>query len=115
MIIFQFDQCFNDKKLARDCTDQGLCTAWCFPNRLRDAEDPVVLSDLLSKSNPLVTFDLDMAGDHASYIPDRNPGMIVISNGRGENPRTMTTSVARKILRDFKAIFPQWHQTEVDP
>jgi hypothetical protein len=101
MKTFQLDQCLNDKKLARECTDQGLATAWCFPRRLMDEEAPVVLGDLLGKPNPLVTFDLRMARDHGTYIPEANPGMVVISNGRG-NPRTMTTSAARKILAQFK-------------
>src|SRR5438552_3002206 len=108
MTTFQFDQCLNDKKLARDCTDQGLAIAWCFPKRLMHEEDPVVLSDLLGKPNPLVTFDLRMAEDHSTYIPQANPGMVAISNGRG-NPRTMTTPTARKILVQFKNQFPDWH------
>jgi hypothetical protein len=111
MITFQFDQCFNDKKLARDCTNQGLSVAWCFPKRLIGEEDPTVLSDLLAKPNPLVTFDLRMAEDHTTYIPERNPGMVVISNGRGQNPRTMTTPIARRILQNFKGLIPQWHQS----
>ncbi len=35
--------------------------------------------------------------------------MVVISNGKS-NPRTMTTSVARKVLTWFKRI-PEWHRT----
>jgi hypothetical protein len=110
MMTFQFDQCLNDKKLARDCTAQGLATAWCFPRRLMNEEDPVVLSDLLAKPNPLVTLDLRMARDHSASIPEANPGMVVIGNGR-ENPRTMTSSAARKILARFKNQFPDWHRT----
>ncbi len=110
MITFQFDQCLNDKKLARDCTAEGLATAWCFPRRLMDEEDPVVLGDLLAKPNPLVTLDLRMAGDHSISIPEPYPGIVAISNGRG-NPRTMTTSAARKVLVQFKKRFPDWHRT----
>jgi hypothetical protein len=110
MMTFQFDQCLNDKRLARDCTAQGLATAWCFPRRLMDEEDPIVLGDLLGRPHPLVTLDLRMARDHSTSIPDSNPGMVVISNGR-DNPRTMTTSAARKILAQFKKQFPDWHRT----
>jgi hypothetical protein len=113
MIIFQFDQCFNDKKLARDCTAEELATAWCFPRRLMDEEDPVVLGDLLAKPNPLVTLDLRMARDHSTSIPQPHPGIVAISNGRG-NPRTMTTSAARKVLVQFKKRFPDWHRTTFD-
>jgi len=110
MITFQFDQCLNDKKLARDCTNQGLCVAWRFPKKLINELDPVVLNDLLAKPNPLVTFDLGMAEVHTTDIPERNPGLVAISNGR-QNPRTMTTPIARKILQKFKGLFPQWHQS----
>ena len=51
-----------------------------------------------------------MAEDHTTDIPERNPGLVAISNGR-QNPRTMTTAIARKILQKFKGVFPQWHQS----
>ena len=89
-MIFQFDQCLNDKKLAREVQRQGLAEAWCDPRRLMDEEDPVVLSDLLAKPNPLVTLDLRMARDHSNYIPEESPGMVVISNGKS-NPAIITT------------------------
>src|SRR4051812_13725426 len=110
MITFQFDQCSNDKKLAQDCNNEGLCKAWRFPKRLVDALDPDVLPDLLGKSNPLFTTDHDIARKHTAFIPDHNPGMVILTNKESGDLRTMTTIIARQILRNFKKIFPQWHQ-----
>ena len=89
---------------------RGCASPGEFPKKLINELDPVVLNDLLAKPNPLVTFDLGMAEDHTTDIPERNPGLVAISNGR-QNPRTMTTAIARKILQKFKGLFPQWHQS----
>ena len=114
MTTFQLDQCCNDKKLARDCSNEGLVSCWCFPKKLMNATDPEVLIELLKTSNPLLTFDHRMAEDHTEFIPERHPGLVVISNGRGGNPQTMTSTIARKILRKFKGLFQDWHITSVN-
>ena len=86
MITFQQDQCTNDKKLARDCKAQGMCDVWSFPNRLKDALDPVVLTDLMRAPRPILTFDHNMAEDHTASIPDQNPGMVGGSPTGGREP-----------------------------
>ena len=109
MTTFQLDQCLNDKRFATDCNAQGLASAWCFPKKLVGASDPDVLNSLLQKQHPFLTLDQQIAEAHAQHIPDRNPGIIVISNVRGGNPQTMTTTLVRKVLAKFKQLFPGWY------
>ena len=112
MITFQFDQCLNDKKLRTIARIRAV-RRLALPQETDRRVDPVVLNDLLAKPNPLVTFDLRMAKDRTTDVPERNPGLVAISNGR-QNSRTMTTPIARKILQKFKGLFPQWHQSPLN-
>ena len=108
MIAFQLDQCLDSKRFAKECHAEGLCQVQRFPSVLRNAEDPELLMTLMVQAIPLVTFDRALAHEHARFIPDNNPGIIVISNY--PSPQTLTVSIAQKVLRRFKAGFPEWHQ-----
>ncbi|HYV34164.1 MAG TPA: hypothetical protein VE988_00585, partial [Gemmataceae bacterium] len=112
MTVFQFDQCLDDKKIIRKCKEEGLAEVFRLPRNLRDAEDPVVLSTLLTRPNPLVTVDRGIAVDHAAAIPDAHPGLVIVSHDP-DSPRTMTTGQASRILAAFKQRYPDWHQTSL--
>jgi hypothetical protein len=107
--IFQFDQCLNDRSIADACNAQGLAVVYRFPRRLTGKEDPEVLDDLLAKPNPLITVDLGMVRDHLAHVPEFHPGIVSISNARVDR-RTLTSKLICRILDNFKARFPQWHQ-----
>ena len=108
MIAFQLDQCLDSKRFASACSAAGHCDVFRLPPALRGAEDPNLLSMVMAGPNPLVTFDRALAHDHTRFIPELNPGIIVVSNY--PSPQTMTVSVAQKLLHDFKTAFPTWHQ-----
>jgi hypothetical protein len=108
MITFQFDQCLNSKRFARDCQAEHLCETLRLPAALADAKDPDLLRTLMARENPLVTFDRALPRDHAPCIPERNPGIIVLTNFPA--PQTMTIRIAQHILKRFKLAFPQWHE-----
>jgi len=110
MITFQFDQCLDDKKIIRTCREEGLVDVVRLPRHLRDAEDPVVLSTLLTGLQPLVTLDRRIAEDHGASIPATHPGLVIVSHDP-HTPQTITTSRAARILAGFKQFFPDWHQT----
>lgn len=97
MIAFQLDQCLDSKRFAKECHAEGLCQVQRFPSVLRNAEDPELLMTLMVQAIPLVTFDRALAHEHARFIPDNNPGIIVISNY--PSPQTLTVSIAQKVLR----------------
>src|SRR5580765_1126504 len=109
MNVFQFDQCIDDKKIIRKCEDEGLAKVLRLPRHLRNAEDPVVLTTLLARSNPLITLDRGMATDHAGSFPESHPGLVIVSHDPAA-PRTMTTGEASRILASFKKRYPDWHQ-----
>lgn len=106
MIAFQLDQCLDSKRFARTCAAEGQCQTIRLPPSLRDADDPALLGGLMAQPNPLITFDRALPHDHTASIPDRNPGIIVVSNF--PEPQTMTIRIAQRVLRQFKSAFPQW-------
>ncbi len=109
MTTFQFDQCFNDKKVIQACTDEGLALARRLPSDLLGKPDPELLAVLMGAPNPVVTLDRALPTEHAAHIPAHHPGIVVVSFSR-DNPRTITTREAGKILRNFKDRVPTWHQ-----
>lgn len=110
--IFQFDQCFNDGSIADACNNQGLAKAYRFPRRLMGKDDSEVLDELLIKSNTLVTTDLDMVRDHIDHVPAGHPGVLAICNGHA-NPQTITSSIIKKLLLEFKTSFPNWNSVSL--
>ena len=109
MNTFQFDQCFNDKKVIKACTDEGLANALRLPRDLHDKSDPELLGTLMKSANPLVTLDRALPAEHAASIPSANPGIVVVNYSR-DVPRTITTREAARILRQFKDRLSNWNE-----
>jgi len=110
--IFQFDQCFNDASIADACNARGLTKAFRFPKKLMGKDDAEVLDELLIKQNTVVTTDINMVRDHVDHVPDNHPGIIAICNGHA-NPQTITSSIIKKILFEFKLKFPGWYSANL--
>ncbi len=108
MTTFQLDQCLDSKRFARDCTTEGRCRILRLPRSLHDVNDPVLLQTLMAAPNPLLTFDRALPRDHTAFIPDRHPGLLVISNFPA--PQTLTIRIAQQLLQRFKSAFPDWDQ-----
>jgi hypothetical protein len=116
MKTFQFDKCFDDKKIIRKCNEENLVNALRLPPPMRTWEDPELLDTFMKLSNPLITLDRSMPADHATSIPDSNPGIVVVGNAPGI-PQTITTLMAGKTLAQFKARFKDmtrgWHELPI--
>jgi hypothetical protein len=112
MITFQFDQCFNDKKVIKTCADEGLAGALRFPREWWDKPDPDLLADVMMSPNPLVTLDRALPREHAAHVPARHPGIVIVNYSRAI-PRTITTKEAGKILNHFKQRVTNWHHRAV--
>lgn len=108
MTTFQLDQCLDSKRLVRDCAAEGRCLTLRLPRPLHDVEDPELLQTLMAAPNPLATFDRALPRDHTAFIPDRHPGLLVISNFPA--PQTLTVRIAQQVIKRFKAAFPDWDQ-----
>jgi hypothetical protein len=108
MTTFQLDQCLDSKRFVRDCAAEGRCETVRLPRSLHDAVDPELLQKLMATPNPLVTFDRPLPRDHTAFIPERHPGLLVISNFPA--PQTMTIRIAQRVLKRFKAEFSDWDQ-----
>ena len=63
MTIFQFDENLNARTLYRRCNanEQRVLR---YPEDLRGTKDHVMLPDLLSRGNPLVTSDFTIVEHH---------------------------------------------------
>ena len=109
MTTFQLDQCLDSKRFARDCADEGRCRTLRLPPSLRNAEDPELLTALMTGFNPLVTFDRELPHEHAQFIPASHPGIVIVSND--PSPQTMTVRIAQRVLARFKAALPDWHES----
>ena len=109
MTAFQFDQCFNDKKVIKACTAEGLAIAYRLPRESWGKSDPDLLAGLMASPHPVVTLDRALPTEHTSHIPASNPGIVVVGYSR-DVPRTITTREGGKILRSFKDRVPTWHQ-----
>ena len=82
MITFQLDECVNSKKLVQRCDEEGLCKVYRFPSFMRGAgiKDPEVFDSLLPKGKPLLTTDNALLDEHLDSIPEKHPGIIIVSN-----------------------------------
>lgn len=107
MTTFQLDQCFDCKRFARDCANEGLCHTLRMPTSLRNAPDPDMLSVVMARAHPLVTFDRELPDEHTPFIPDSHPGILIVTNA--PSPQTMTVAVAQRVLSRFKRAVPNWH------
>src|SRR5437879_2732125 len=107
MTIFQFDKCFNDKKVVKACNDEGLVNARRLDKHLYDSEDPEILDHYMVLPNPVITTDRALPEEHPDHIPDVSPGIVVVAYSRyidktKETLKTITTKAAAKILDKFK-------------
>ena len=108
MTSIQFDECISDNKLVNDCCAEGLVKAQRFPKHLAGTgvKDPEVLKRFMAGVNPFLTSDKNLPKKHSEHIPDVNPGIIVIKN---DGPFSITSTIIRSILVNFKNIFTEWH------
>lgn len=107
----QLDEDINDRRIEKACAAEGLVQALRFPSNLKGMKDPKVFRALFPKGNVVVTTDRGFVSDHLDEFPDVHPGVVIVSFDDDAIP-TMTTQAAQKIIRNFKADFPEWHQTE---
>jgi hypothetical protein len=114
MPTFQLDECLNDPEFAQECEDDSNAknipgvAVRLFPRRLRGEDDDVVLRESLQLDGAILTKDRRIARDWIAAIPNQHPGIIIIANAPG-NAATITVSIVKKILSNFKKAFPQWH------
>jgi hypothetical protein len=106
---FQLDQNNNWKKLTADCNDAGLCTVLRLPRRLHDTDDEILLPDLLARDATVFTTDRRIIDEHPACVPPNNPGLIII---RTTSARTLTQTIATRIIHRFKERFPDWAQAD---
>src|ERR1700682_2185915 len=104
MITFQLDECLSARKLVTACQVEGLAAVRAMPRRLKRSTDPEVLATVMAGPNPLLTVDASIANDHAPHIPNFHPGIVMIVNAPWV-PQTMTVSIARQIVAQFKRSF----------
>lgn len=109
MTVFQLDQCLNNRRLAKDCNDEGLAGVWRFPSELaqQPTSDPEMLARFMAADRPLLTTDGRLPWEHTSHIPNPHPGIVVI---RSNAKHTLRIEDARRILAGCKARLPEWHQ-----
>jgi hypothetical protein len=107
MNCFQFDECSSSSELIRECKKEGLCSPRKYPNKHRSLKDPEMLDIYMKRNGVLITFDLSIVEDNDGFIPLENPGIILIGQS-ANSMRTMTITSARKIMKSFKRLFPEW-------
>src|SRR5258708_18191205 len=106
MKCFQLDQCSNHADFRRKCNEQGLCVVRRLPPRLKDHDDDVVLTDLLSRDATVITMDFTIVYDNPSYISPKNPGIIVVK------ARPNKATIMESMIAKFKTKFAEWNSTD---
>jgi hypothetical protein len=118
MIEFQLDECISDPAFAEKCRAMAKekysveVSVLLLPRRLKGRDDDDVLEEVMLLPSPMITKDRRLVYDHTEHIPEKNPGIIVISSAPGMN-RTMTVAYAGRILSEFKRMCPDWHSLPV--
>jgi hypothetical protein len=107
---FQFDECFNDKRIVDKCNADRLCEVLPYPRALKGKKDHEMLPIILNQPTPLVTKDFRILDQNKRSIPSRHPGVIVLKSQKASD--TFTTSDAAKNLAKFKSRFASWHTTD---
>ena len=92
--------------LRKKCNTQALCIIKRLPDRLKDHDDDVVLTDLLSKDSPILTMDFTIVYDNPAYISSDNPGIIVVK------ARPNKATIMEAMIAKFKGHFPEWNITD---
>lgn len=107
----QLDECMDDKRFARACNSEGIVRAKRFPKRLRNraVSDEEALRQLLPRCDLFVTKDLRIADQNAHWLPGDHAGILIITLGP-DATRTMTTHIARDLLRKLKDSFADWSE-----
>ena len=108
-MTFQLDESSNDERFERACKSAGKADLWRYPKAFKGKPDPEILPHFMAQANTFLTVDHHIAEDHTKYIPDFNPGLVMIHYS-AENPRTMTSKGMQKIIQQFKGNFATWHQ-----
>lgn len=115
MKIFQLDECINSGMLADACNARGQCVAHRFPRRLKNhaVKDPDVLTEFFGAGKTIVTNDGEMLQTHVDDIPERHPGLIIVTHSPGFK-REMTDAASAAILLEFKKQVPNWFEIPCD-
>jgi hypothetical protein len=103
---FQLDESLDDKDLAANCRTEGKCVPLRYPPHRKGQKDHVMLPDLLKSGYPLVTLDWRIVHQNSAHITEENGGIIVVKLERAT--RTITSSIAARIIKDFKTRFEDW-------
>jgi hypothetical protein len=100
----------DSKRLARQCTAEGLVTFRRFPRKLKHKKDPEMLGKILVGDCTLLTTDHEIHWENSAHIPDEHPGILIIASSA---PWTITDRDIERILRKFKSVFPNWHSISI--
>jgi len=109
MTICQLDECSNSSKITKECNNSGKAQVYRFPKLLKGKSDNEILKILLTKENPLITFDKEIVHENRPATPETNPGLIILKNAPSI-PDTMNDKNALRILNKFKGHFPRWNE-----
>lgn len=111
MTIFQVDENFHDKKFIEACNQAGPQRVWGFPAKKRGFPDESILTHFMALDKPLLTNDIRIVELHPAYVPDRNPGIIVVCYAKHHgNPRTATMRGLSAVIQKFKKRCAWWFE-----
>jgi hypothetical protein len=102
------DKNAGSKKFRDACNREGVVRCILLPRSIRDSNDESVLEFAISNGYLTLTFDRPLFIQSAPVLSGRNPGLIVLRADDGAIHR-ISTKTAPKLLRDFKADFPDWY------
>lgn len=107
------DENADCEDFVSECNSLHSDTLCRFPDSLRGKgiKDPQMLPLLLSQNRSLLTCDTLIAEVNADYIPEDNPGIVVVRLRRPV--KTMTLRMMRKLVEQFKRTFPKWRELEL--
>jgi len=115
MTKIQLDECIDCKRLAKACVKQNLVAIVRFPPELKTKvarenrlnRDELVLPRFLREGSTVLTTDYPIDSDNATFIPEKHPGIIIISNAH-PTPSVKFSDI-EKTIDQFKVNVPNWH------
>lgn len=109
MRTVQLDKNAGSKKFKNACNQEGLVRCILLPRGVREKSDAEVLDFGASNQYLTVSFDRGLFFDSGHVLVGRNPGGLLLRFD-DDSIRQISTATAPKILKDFKAQFPEWHE-----
>jgi hypothetical protein len=109
MSTFQLDQCASDEVIVQACAEEGHGEAVPLPLDLHNTKDNVLVPLMMARETVFVTKDRLLARQCISLIPDRNPGIITVTN-YPKRYLQMSASRVLLILRKVKQGIPAWFE-----